>query len=248
MYRLNPSIQHHIYLGTFIGLWIFVFAYFIKPFNDGTIIHQWTSISFGFSLITFTCYVVTALIQKVIYQRTSEWNLIYEFIILFVFYLLFSLVSYLFYRSPIIYGSYNFLEFSSKIILRTSLTLTPILIFGRFFLAKQVSLTPPESNNIIITGESKLDILKISKSVLVCVSSAQNYVEIYYLHNDQLNSKVIRSSLKKIKQNADFLVQVHRSHLINPSHFISWKDHNTILLTQIEIPVSKTFKKNISLL
>ncbi len=248
MNKLNPSVKHHLYLGTFISLWIFVFAFFIKPFNDGTIIHQWTTISFGFSLVTFICYAITALIQKVIYQKIFKWSIAYELAVLFIFYLFFSLISYLFYRSPMLYGSYDFLEFSTKIVLKTSLTLTPILVVGRLFLIRLKSTPSEEDDNITIKGDSKLDILKISKSALVCVTSSHNYVEIFYLLNGQLGSKVFRSSLKKIQQDADFLIQVHRSHLINPPHFISWKNQNTISLTQIEIPVSKTYKKNILLM
>ncbi len=40
-------------------------------------------------------------------------------------------------------------------------------------------------------------------------------------------------------------MKVHRSHLINPIHFKEWKNSNTVLLTQIEAPVSKNNKKAI---
>jgi len=46
-----------------------------------------------------------------------------------------------------------------------------------------------------------------------------------------------------MKEELDFLIQVHRSHLINPMHFRSWKNPNTIILTHTEVPVSKTFEK-----
>jgi DNA-binding LytR/AlgR family response regulator len=88
--------------------------------------------------------------------------------------------------------------------------------------------------------------LKIKNSDLVCVSNSQNYVEIFYIENEELKTKLIRSSLKKVDADFDFLTRVHRSHLINPSHFISWKNQNTISLTQIEIPISKNYKENIT--
>ncbi|MEM6803950.1 MAG: LytTR family DNA-binding domain-containing protein, partial [Bacteroidota bacterium] len=74
------------------------------------------------------------------------------------------------------------------------------------------------------------------------ISNAQNYVEIFYLEANELKTKLIRSSLKKILADADFLIQIHRSHLINPTHFKSWKDSQTIYLGQIELPVSKSYK------
>ena len=87
--------------------------------------------------------------------------------------------------------------------------------------------------------------LKIRKADLVSISNAQNYVEIFYLENNQLRTKLIRSSLKKVQEDFDFLLQIHRSHLINPLHFKSWRNSNTIILTQIELPVSKNYKASL---
>ena len=83
---------------------------------------------------------------------------------------------------------------------------------------------------------------------MVCISNAQNYVEIFYTENGKLHSKIIRSSLKKVQKDFDFLLQVHRSHLINPLHFKSWKNQNTVALTQIDLPVSKNYKESLLLL
>ena len=103
-------------------------------------------------------------------------------------------------------------------------------------------------NNIIINGTYKLDYLKIKSENLVCVSSSKNYVYVHYLDNGSLSKKMIRTSLKKIESDISLSVRVHRSHLINPVHIISWKNSNSLLLTQIEVPVTKNFKKHIKLL
>jgi DNA-binding LytR/AlgR family response regulator len=99
---------------------------------------------------------------------------------------------------------------------------------------------------ISIRGENKLDILKIKKCDLVCVSKAQNYVEIFFINGGEPEAMLIRTTLKKIQIELNFLIKVHRSHLINPSHFKAWKNHNTLLLTQKEIPISKNYKEIIS--
>ncbi len=116
------------------------------------------------------------------------------------------------------------------------------LVIARSYLIK---LIPAKEDILTMKGDNKLDILKIKKSELICVSNAQNYVEIFYTQNNRLHSKLIRTSLKNLKGEFDFLVQVHRSHLINPSHFKTWKDSNTIYLTEMELPVSKTFNKEL---
>ncbi|WP_234418146.1 LytTR family DNA-binding domain-containing protein [Aquimarina aquimarini] len=108
-----------------------------------------------------------------------------------------------------------------------------------------IKLIPIPEDILSIKGDNKLDILKIKKSELISISNAQNYVEIFFINNNELNSKLIRSSLTKMQEDLDFLVRIHRSHLINPSHFKSWKNKNTISLTLMELPVSKKYKEAI---
>lgn len=243
MKGLNPSIKHHLVVGLLIALWIFAFAFIIKPFDDGTLnFRSWFLISFGFSILAFFCYGVLAVLQKSIYKNISKWNLSLEIGSVFFFFLLYLFGIYAFYKSPILKGGYSFVEFFSVIFLKVALILTPVIILARRYLIK---LIPIKDDVLIFIGENKLDILKIKKTDLVCISNAQNYVEIFYIENEKLHSKLIRSSLKKILEDFTFLVQIHRSHLINPSHFKSWRNSNTVILTQIELPVSKNFKESI---
>jgi hypothetical protein len=243
MKKLNPSIKHHLLIGIFISIWLFIFAFFIRPFDDGTIsFKMWLLISVGFSLIAFLCYGILAIIQKSMYQKVSKWNVGFEIVSLIFFYLLFSISTYIYYKSPILNGGYDFFEFLRIIILKSALISTPIIVLARIY---SVKLIPTKDENIIIRGENRLDILKIRKRDLVCVSNSQNYIEIFFIDGSQLKTKLIRSTLKKIQHDFDFLVQVHRSHLINPTHFKAWKSRDTISLTQIELPVSKNYKEHL---
>ena len=243
MKKLNPSIRHHLLIGIFISVWLFIFAFFIRPFDDGTInFKMWLLINFGFSLIAFLCYGILALIQKSIYQKVLKWNIGFEIVSLIFFQLLFLISTYLYYKSPVLNGGYDFIKFSRIIILKSALISTPIIVLARIY---SVKLIPTKDENIIIRGENKLDILKIRKQDLVCVSNSQNYVEIFFLEENKLKTKLIRSTLKKVQNDFDFLVQVHRSHLINPTHFKAWKNQDTLSLTQIELPVSKNYKEHL---
>jgi hypothetical protein len=243
MKELNPSVKHHLVVGLLIGLWIFAFAFIIKPFDDGTInFRSWFLISFGFSVLAFLCYSVLAVLQKKIYKKISKWNLSLEIGSIFFFFLLYLFGIYAFYKSPILKGGYSFVEFLSVIFLKVALIITPVIILARRYLIKLIHV---KDDVLTFIGENKLDILKIKKTDLVCISNAQNYVEIFYIENEKLHSKLIRSSLKKILEDFTFLVQIHRSHLINPVHFKSWRNSNTIILTQIELPVSKNLKESI---
>jgi hypothetical protein len=244
MNKLNPSIKHHLIIGVLLSVWIFIFAFIIRPFDDGTLNFKlWLLMSIGFSLGAFVSYGILAFIQNSIYKKILKWNLDLEITSLIFFTLLYLLCAYLYYKSSIINGGYTFSEFLTIIFLKASLITTPIIILARIYVIRFI---PVKEDFIIIRGENKLDVLKIKNSDLVCVSNSQNYVEVFYIENEELKTKLIRSSLKKVDADFDFLTRVHRSHLINPSHFISWKDPNTISLTQIEIPISKNYKENIT--
>ena len=241
MKQLNISIKHNLVIGLLIALWIFAFAFIIKPFDDGTLnFRSWLLISLGFSLLAFFCYSILAVLQKIIYKKISKWNLGLETISILFFFIIYLLGIYTFYKSPILKGGYNFAAFFSVIFIKVALILAPVIILARRYLIK---LIPVKDDVLIFIGENKLDILKIKKADLVCISNAQNYVEIFYLENEKLHSKLIRTSLKKVQDDFAFLLQIHRSHLINPMHFKSWRNSNTIILTQIELPVSKNYKE-----
>jgi hypothetical protein len=243
MKQLNTSLKHNLIVGLLLALWIFVFAFIIRPFDDGTLnFRTWFLMSIGFSVTALICYGILAIVQRRLYQKISKWNTGLEVASLIFFYLIYFIAVYGYYKSPILNGGYRFAEFFTIIFIKVVLVLTPVIVLARRYLLK---LIPVKEDLLVIKGENKLDILKIKTSDLVCISNAQNYVEIFYTENDQLRSKLIRTSLKKLQDDFAFLVQIHRSHLINPLHFKSWRDQNTIVLTQIELPVSKSFKENL---
>jgi hypothetical protein len=198
--------------------------------------------STGFSLMAFLCYGVLIFLQKRIYDKISKWSIKYEIVSLLFFYVIYFIGIYTYYKSPILNGGYSFAEFFSTIFIKVALILTPVITLARRYLIK---LIPLQEDILTFRGENKLDVLKIKKEDLVCVSNAQNYVEIFYIENGKLVSKLIRSSLKKVQEDFDFLMQIHRSHLINRVHFKSWRNQNTIILTQIELPVSKNYKETL---
>ncbi|CAA9198768.1 LytTR family DNA-binding domain-containing protein [Flavobacterium collinsii] len=243
MKQLNTSLKHNLIVGLLLALWIFVFAFIIRPFDDGTLnFRTWFLMSIGFSVTALICYGILAIVQRRLYEKISKWNTGLEVASLIFFYLIYFIAVYGYYKSPILNGGYRFAKFFIIIFIKVVLVLTPIIVLARRYLLK---LIPVKEDLLVIKGENKLDILKIKTSDLVCISNAQNYVEIFYTENDQLRSKLIRTSLKKLQDDFAFLVQIHRSHLINPLHFKSWRNQNTIVLTQIELPVSKSFKENL---
>ena len=87
--------------------------------------------------------------------------------------------------------------------------------------------------------------LKIELSNLICINSANNYIEVNYLQDQELKSKLLRTTLKQIHSKVPSLIKVHRSYLVNPVHFMTWIDSKTLGLTKMEVPVSKKYKNDL---
>lgn len=242
--KLNPSIEHHTLVALVLMFWAFLFGFFARPFEHGYMdLKIWLKVCSSFSIAIFISYFLVALVQYKLYQLLKTWSLLLEILMYVLLFSIYTIVTYSVYKSNFIRGFYDIYEFTTKIIVNIILIISPIIIISRKYTLNLIK--KKEDNSITIKGDNKLDILKINVSNLVCISNAQNYVEIYYLEDDNLKTKLIRTSLKKMLNDFDFLLQVHRSHLINPSHFQSWKDSNTITLSKIELPVSKSYKNNL---
>jgi len=99
------------------------------------------------------------------------------------------------------------------------------------------------SDWIQLSGSNKLDILRLRPDQLIALSAANNYVTVYYLEEDTLRKKLLRSTLTKMQKEVPQLLRVHRSYLINPHHFLEWKGTSTAVLTQLEIPVTQAYKE-----
>ncbi len=241
---LYTSYKFHSIIATIISIWLVVFLVLIAPFDasDLSFMIRLQILPF-YGVISFIGYMLLVPFQNWVFKRMNRWTIIFEVLFIFVFNILVLLGSFWYYKTEIINGIYSFSKFSIEVYTPICFILLSILIFSRWFLNRKAPTKP--TSKITLTGDNKLDILKIKQSDLICISNSQNYVEIFYLENAQLRSKLIRSSLKKIQTDFEFLIQIHRSHLINPEHFKSWKDSTTILLTQIELPVSKNYKERV---
>jgi len=241
---LKSSNKHHFLIAFAIAIWLSIFLILIAPFDIAELpIKVRLEILPMYGLISFVGYVVLIPFQNWAYKKMRKQSIFFEILIIVLFNIIVLLGSYWYYKSSIVNGNYSFMKFTFEVYYPIFFILLPIIIFARWFINRKVVLQ--EVKKIILTGDNKLDILQIKEEDLICVSSADNYVEVAYLINNELNKKLLRTTLKNIETQLPQLLKVHRSHLINPIHFKEWKSANTILLTQIEVSVSKNYKKEI---
>ena len=247
--HLNTSIRAHLVLGLVISIWLVLFLVFIGPFDIAELPMKYRlELMPGYGVIFLVCYMLVVLLQNWIFQRVGKWNLLLELGIITLLYVLVLCGNFLYYRSSWINGEMNFGQFLGLIYLPTLLVISVLFLFGRWFISRKQ--TEMESNvepsnfskKIILKGDNRSDVLQLGSKDLVCISSAQNYVEVFFLQNKVLQKKLLRTTLKKIAQDAPEMVQVHRSHLINPDHFVQWSGQNSIHVHELEIPVSKNYR------
>ncbi|MEM6320898.1 MAG: LytTR family DNA-binding domain-containing protein [Bacteroidota bacterium] len=244
--RLNHHFRDHFLLGLVVSFWLVFFLTFIAPFDliEFDLSEKlYLMPPYGFFFLF--SYVSAVFLQEKIYDRLKFWNLWLELGLLIFTILVNLFLTYFYYTLPIINGYLGLFLFIRLVYFPITVLTMSLLVLGRLFISRQTIITqiqPLPTNKITLLGDNKNDALQIEPNKIVCISSAHNYIEIFYQQKNTLHKHLIRSSLKKVAQQVDVLLQVHRSHLINPNYIIKWVDSKTLLVDEKEIPVSKTYR------
>lgn len=240
---LNTSWKAHIVFAMVLGIWLVGFLVFIAPFDAEDLSLKIRFILLPpYGVLLFCCYCIGYLVQDVWYKRTGRWDAKKEATIIAIIILIVPFFIYPYYISKYINGDYGLLNFLLLQFLPTSVIILPFIVFGRKYLNK----LRVKKDRVLLKGENRGDWLQINPDAIICISSAQNYVDVFYVLEGSIQKKLLRTTLQKIAQQNLGLVQVHRSHLVNPDYFVRWKDVKTALVHTMEIPVSKKFKSSFS--
>ncbi|MCA0153035.1 LytTR family DNA-binding domain-containing protein [Winogradskyella vincentii] len=128
------------------------------------------------------------------------------------------------------------------------ITILPIIIISRFAFGKYRE-KKIEDHKIEIKGEGNYEGLRLQLNDVVSIQSSDNYIEVLYIVGKDLKKTLIRNKLSVIDDEFPELLRTHRSHLVNPFHFLQWKTENgkhfLILNHNVEVPISKTYLNHI---
>ena len=243
---LSTHYRPQLLIGLVLGAWLYFFLALVGPFDAAEVpLHFRISMMLGYGLVFFACYALLIPIQNKIYHLWGKWTLGYELalVVLFTVYSLPACFAY--YKTEIVNGTLSFAWFSISVYLPTIVILLPVIFVGRYLIAKREKDAEGIARStevITLSGTNKLDVLNLTMADLVALEAANNYVTVHYLLDGQLRKKLLRSSLRKIQEMVPEMVQVHRSYLVNPQHFIEWQDGQTLTLTQLSVPVSQKYK------
>jgi len=250
------SIPKQLLVGFFIGFWLFLFFYYVEPFDMYQLPRADRTLAcFGYTIVGMLTYFITIPIQRLLYKSAGKWTFIHEGILLVALIVISGVIGYAFFKFILLENdpyAHTFTYFFTQQVLPTVFLLLPVMIFLRWIFGDKTVveniLVEPKETTIVIKGENKAEVLHIKASELVFVESANNYIKVYYLLQDELKNELFRNKISVLLKEFPFLLKTHRSFLINPTHFLEWKRESsqTILILKpnvTEIPVSKTYKK-----
>ncbi|MFW5535948.1 MAG: LytR/AlgR family response regulator transcription factor, partial [Prevotella sp.] len=104
----------------------------------------------------------------------------------------------------------------------------------------------PQCHLVGNTGNSTLS---LPPENIIYVESMSNYADICYMEDDEVRHKMLRITLKQIKEciaDNKFMVQCHRAFIVNLNFVVTITNRNSGYLLQIfgtdkQIPVSRTY-------
>jgi len=251
------SIKKQLLIGFFIGFWLFLFFYYIEPFDmyqlppADRIYGVW-----GYTVVGIVTYTITIPIQRLLYKLAGKWGFAQEGLFILSLLLLSGGIGYLFFKFMLLANdpyAHTFSYFFFQNVIPTVFLMIPVLIFLRWVFSEKSNIQEAavaKEPTIVIKGENKAEVLHLKETELVYIESANNYVKVYYLLAGELKSELFRNKISVLQKEFPFLLKTHRSFLINPIHFLEWKRESsqTILILKpqtTEIPVSKTYKKTL---
>jgi len=117
-------------------------------------------------------------------------------------------------------------------------------------LHNQTNVKQPETNVIVLTGNTK-ESISISPENILYLESSGNYVKVNYLLNNIVKQKQLRATISQIEQQLEqcpYILRCHRAYMVNIS-FVSNVAGNSqglqlsLRYAKEEIPVSRSYIK-----
>ncbi len=261
-FPFTTSYRVHILIGITVGSLLGFILIFLQPFNINNFDHSYKEILFmGFGLIKFVNYMGAHFVENYFYKRKKTWVWWNEVMFLILSSISGAIFGYLyldivFEKQPL--SLFRLLLFCSYIVL----PVLPLIIFPklvlRYFFSKNSIQDSQEIidndqdkviENITLVGDNHKDEFTIPREQLLYVKSVDNYVMVFY-KSDTIQRVMLRGKLSAILTQAPFLIQPHRSYLINPKHVFVIKGNSqkaTLISKEIEeaIPIARTSYKTI---
>ncbi len=257
-----------------IGIFITAFCFFFRPFG----LDELSTLGLiGYGLVSFLICSFHIVVLPLIFKKnlkTEGWKIYKEILWILAINISLAFGNY-FYSGFIFRAGYRFDIKIFLIVLFCTIIVAvipaiAIILYKQLFVykkilkdVKKIDAKLIESNNsykhiskelkVLTLSESKKDQFKINANDFVLLSSAGNYVEIFFKENQTIQKKLLRNNIYKIEQQLkkfDHIIRCHRSHIVNLNHIKKVTGNLQGYQLSIEglenlIPVSRSYSKAI---
>lgn len=241
-------------IGSIVGAMLSMLLIFLQPFDTSEVQLSYKILKLaGYSLCFLMPILVMHPIENAFFKRQKyRWYILNELGYIVMCLLLVFTTCYFYNIYVVNNDSKASLEGWQYFMIYYGLPFMPFLgpiwlyFRNRFGIITLTEMTIQEERHITIVGESKKESLTISVVDFVYAQAQQNYVAIYYLEQEELQKKMIRSTLSNIQKQLPDAWQVHRSYLVNLAYLKTISGTNRkreLFLTQTSeaIPVSQKY-------
>ena len=237
-------------LSSILGTVIVFILIFLTPFDsDNETVNYQNLKLFGYGFCIILPILILHILEEYWFnQNNKKWFLYQEVIVLSIGFFFIALTSY-FYNTYIV----NDLKVDSNYILSWvkefgapfAPIFMPLWIYLRFRFSKVV-ISPiqiKKEATISLKGNNQNEELHFFEKNFVLAKAQANYVDVYYLEENQLKKEMIRYSISGINELIPSSQQIHRSYLVNPSMIIAINGNTrkgNVVLKHIEenVPIS----------
>ena len=228
----TEDIRKKFYSSVSISLFIVVFLFVFRPFGMGNVNMNTLLLASEYGAVTFIVSMITNLIVPRFFPsifNVDSWTVLKEivyiqFVILIVaagnllysYWLGFAeLTIKMFLNSELITFAVAVLPVTLLILIKQNVLLKRTLksanhLSNNLYLKERLSSKTGEM--VIIPAENPQDNLELEANCIYYITSADNYVEVYYLQNNEVIKKLLRTTMRNVQSNLKRFSQFYRCH------------------------------------
>jgi len=270
-YFFTSSVRFKFVLSTTLGLFVWFFLSFFKPFEIIKLTDNLFLYTFGFGLITFLVLIFNLFFLPFVFKRffnEKKWTVGKHFIFVLGSFFIINLLNWNynnFLQGTNTKRSISFLTLLSYTLSVGCIPIVILLLKEELLIREKRSEITQEVNDkqnkpssietnsktIKITTGNKNETLKLNLNNLLCVNSQGNYACFFIIKKEKTKEVILRTSLQNVYSQLEkynYLIRCHKSYIVNTKHIdkISGNARGYQLhCSKLEfiIPVSRMFPK-----
>ncbi|MEM7297683.1 MAG: LytTR family DNA-binding domain-containing protein [Bacteroidota bacterium] len=232
------------------GLFMFIVLYVYKAYNieqvDSFSGHSLLFRAVAHALLTSLLFFTAEFFIKPYFNLNTRGKAI-AWIVVIIFVginLTFLLFNYFWLWTELSWSSYSLFCYEYPLVV-----VIPIVI-AKLAGSQKRKVKISDDEMIAFESENGKNNLRIKPECLYYLKSSDNYVEVYYVLNDEVKKHLLRASLKQIEEGfagSPHLIRCHRSYMINPKNIRSIVQTSQMInlnMDYFNVPVSKKYQSS----